>query len=81
MATRTHLDLIVARRTADGDNCFHRHACADQHRHFCPNGEADGHAEAWRWKDSWVLKFISYNQSTPTKDRDLVQFQETVGRK
>jgi prepilin-type N-terminal cleavage/methylation domain-containing protein/prepilin-type processing-associated H-X9-DG protein len=42
---------------------------------------ADGHAEAWRWKDPWVLKFTGYNQSTTPKDRDLVQFQDTVGRK
>lgn len=42
---------------------------------------ADGHAEAWRWRDPWVLKFVAYNQSTTPKDRDLVQFQETIGRK
>jgi len=42
---------------------------------------ADGHAEGWRWKDSWVLKFTDYGQASTPKDRDLARFQETVGRK
>jgi prepilin-type N-terminal cleavage/methylation domain-containing protein/prepilin-type processing-associated H-X9-DG protein len=42
---------------------------------------ADGHAEYWRWKDRWVLKFTGYGASTPTTDRDLVRVQMTVGKK
>ena len=42
---------------------------------------ADGHAEYWKWKDPWVLKFTGYGASTDTRDRDLARVQTTVGKK
>jgi prepilin-type N-terminal cleavage/methylation domain-containing protein len=38
----------------------------------------DGHAEAWRWRGTSVLKFISYGQPAPSNDRDLRRVQDTT---
>ena len=38
----------------------------------------DGHAEAWRWRGTSVLKFIGYGQSAPAKDPDLIRVQDTT---
>jgi prepilin-type N-terminal cleavage/methylation domain-containing protein/prepilin-type processing-associated H-X9-DG protein len=54
---------------------------ASRHNKGCTMSYADGHAEYWKWKDSWVLKFTGYGASTSTKDRDLARMQTTVGRK
>ena len=42
---------------------------------------ADGHAEYWKWKDPWILKFTGYGAATSTLDRDLARVQTTVGKK
>lgn len=38
----------------------------------------DGHAEAWRWRATSVLKFIGYGQSAPANDPDLRRVQDTT---
>ncbi|MBI2925397.1 MAG: prepilin-type N-terminal cleavage/methylation domain-containing protein [Verrucomicrobia bacterium] len=54
---------------------------ASRHNLGCTLSFADGHAELWRWLDKAVIKFVSYNQPTTSKDRDLRRLQETVGRR
>jgi len=54
---------------------------ASRHNAGCVVSFADGHVEAWKWKDPYVLKFTGYGASTSTKDRDLARMQTTVGRK
>ena len=38
----------------------------------------DGHAAAWRWRGTSVLKFIAYGQAAPRTDPDLSRVQETT---
>ena len=38
---------------------------------------ADGHSEAWRWRDQYIATAIRY-QTTPSSDRDARRIQETV---
>jgi len=54
---------------------------ASRHNNGCNMSFADGHAEHWKWKDRWVLKFTGYGASTPPQDRDLARMQTTVGKR
>jgi prepilin-type N-terminal cleavage/methylation domain-containing protein/prepilin-type processing-associated H-X9-DG protein len=53
---------------------------ASRHSKGCTMTFADGHAEYWKWKDPWVLKFTGYGAPTSARDRDLVRVQFTVGK-
>lgn len=51
---------------------------ASRHRRGCTVSFADGHAEYWRWLDSYVLEFKGYGWPTTPSDRDLQRTQATV---
>jgi prepilin-type N-terminal cleavage/methylation domain-containing protein/prepilin-type processing-associated H-X9-DG protein len=53
---------------------------ANRHVNACTLSFADGHAEIWKWRDPYVLKFKGFYYSTPNSDRDLQRLQATVGK-
>ncbi|MBI3849259.1 MAG: prepilin-type N-terminal cleavage/methylation domain-containing protein [Verrucomicrobia bacterium] len=54
---------------------------ASRHNKGCTMSFADGHAEYWKWKGRWVLKFTGYGAATVRGDPDLARMQTTVGAK
>ena len=48
-----------------------------RHQNGCVISFGDGHAEFWKWKDSYVLTAAQFS-STPAADRDYQRLSETV---
>ena len=48
-----------------------------RHQNGCVLSFGDGHAEFWKWKDSYVLTAVPFS-STPATDRDYQRLSETV---
>ena len=48
-----------------------------QHSYGCVMSFADGHTEAWHWREGYLRTAIRF-QNTPTTDRDARRVQETV---
>lgn len=50
---------------------------ASRHNRGCVLSFADGHAEAWRWTDPYILKATPFSLSSPN-DRDAKRLHEVV---
>jgi prepilin-type N-terminal cleavage/methylation domain-containing protein/prepilin-type processing-associated H-X9-DG protein len=51
---------------------------ASRHAKVCTLSFMDGHVEAWRWRGSSVLRFVSYGQAAPRQDPDLRRVQDST---